>query len=290
MNKTQNELVSVIIPAFNAQNTLRRAVASVLAQTHEDFEVLIVNDGSTDGTGGVAEELESEDSRVRVIHKENGGPSHARNVGLSASRGGFFQFLDADDEILPHKFEVQVRALRDDPGAAAVYSQCASVDDLTGQVYPATKEEAPLPLLDTLSYRNWFAPLVPLLRRELVEKVGGFDNALRGGEDYDYWIRCAKVGRFIYVPGEVGHYHLHPGQSHRKPGLISSAQPILVQKHFANDGVRRRRFLSYFHLETAKSNKADGDLLSCAANLIRFAVNARSIKEARFVLRLSKSS
>jgi len=282
-------MVSVIIPAFNAQGTLRRAVASVLAQTHEDFEVLIINDGSTDGTGGLADELAGEDGRVRVMHKENGGPSHARNVGLSASRGEFFQFLDADDEILPNKFEVQVQALRENPGAAAVYSQSASVDDLTGEVYPASKGEAPLPLLDTLSYRNWFAPMVPLLRRELVEKVGGFDNALRGGEDYDYWIRCAKVGRFIYLPGEVGRYHLHPGQSHRKPGLISSAQPILVQKHFRNDGVRRRRFLSYLHLETAKSNKADGNLLSCAINLARFVVNARSLKEARFVFRLSKS-
>jgi len=289
MNETPSELVSVIIPAFNAQGTLRRAVASVLAQTHEDFEVLIVNDGSTDATGAVADELAGEDDRVRVIHKENGGPSHARNVGLSASRGQFIQFLDADDVILPHKFEVQIRALRDDPGAAAVYSQCASVDDFSGELYPATKGEAPLPLLDTLSYRNWFANMTPLLRRELVEQVGSFDNALRGGEDYDYWIRCAKVGRFIYLPGEVGRYHLHPDQSHRMPGVISSAQPILAQKHFGNDGVRRRRFLSYMHLETAKSNKADGDWLRCAANLARFAVNARSIREARFVLRLSKS-
>lgn len=287
MVNSRRNLVSVIIPAFNAEKTLRRAVDSVLAQTHTDIEVLVINDGSTDETRSLAEALERADERISLINKENGGPSHARNVGLKHSRGEFIQFLDADDVLLPEKLEIQVRALLDDPEASAVYSQSDSVDDVSGEVYTATKGEAPLPLLDTLSYRNWFAPMVPLLRRKLVEAVGGFDNELRGGEDYDYWIRCAKVGNFAYVPGVVATYHLHPAQSHRKPGLISSAQPTLMNKHFRDDPILRRRFLSFLFLEAAKEQRASGNLIQCAISLARFALNARSVKEARFVLYLS---
>ena len=102
---TSNVKISVIIPAYNAADYLPRAVGSVLMQEFEDFEVIIVNDGSTDGTAAVCDELAEHDIRVRVIHKENGGVSSARNIGLDAACGEFVMFVDADDAIRDRSLE-----------------------------------------------------------------------------------------------------------------------------------------------------------------------------------------
>ena len=96
---TDNVKISVIIPVYNAADFLPRSVGSILMQDFEDFEVILVNDGSTDSSAAVCDELAEQDSRVRVFHKHNGGVSSARNVGLDAARGEFVMFVDADDAI-----------------------------------------------------------------------------------------------------------------------------------------------------------------------------------------------
>ena len=94
-----NPKISVIIPVYNAESTLRRCVDSVLAQTYTDFECLLIDDGSTDKSGEMCDEYAAKDSRVRVFHKENGGVSSARNVGLDNAKGEWITFLDSDDYI-----------------------------------------------------------------------------------------------------------------------------------------------------------------------------------------------
>jgi glycosyltransferase involved in cell wall biosynthesis len=96
---TQNVKISVIIPVYNAADFLSRAVGSVLMQEFDDFEVILVDDGSTDGSAAICDEFAAHDERVRVIHKENGGVSSARNAGLDAAHGEFVMFVDADDAI-----------------------------------------------------------------------------------------------------------------------------------------------------------------------------------------------
>jgi len=102
-------LVTTIIPVYNRAAMLREAVASVLAQTYRPVEVIVVDDGSTDETAGVADELAGDE--VRVIHQPNGGPGTAREAGRRAARGEFIQHLDSDDLLLPHKFALQVAGL-----------------------------------------------------------------------------------------------------------------------------------------------------------------------------------
>src|SRR5690348_4318950 len=108
-------LVSTIIPVYNRAALLQEAVASVLAQAYRPIEIIIVDDGSTDDTGFVAEELTKRHSDVRVIHRKNGGPGAARESGRLVAKGEFIQFLDSDDLLLPEKFQSQIAGLRKFP-------------------------------------------------------------------------------------------------------------------------------------------------------------------------------
>ena len=108
-------MISVIVPIYKAEQTLRRCVDSLLAQTHSDFELLLVDDGSPDGSGAICDEYASKDSRVRVFHKDNGGVSSARQVGLDHSRGEYLIHVDSDDWVAPRMLEELYRkAVSDD--------------------------------------------------------------------------------------------------------------------------------------------------------------------------------
>lgn len=106
-----NPLITVIIPIYNVEKYLRECLDSVLAQTYTNLEILLVDDGSTDGSGAICDEYAGKDSRIRVIHQENGGLSAARNTGLDAARGEYVSFVDSDDVVGPHFIEVLYDAL-----------------------------------------------------------------------------------------------------------------------------------------------------------------------------------
>ena len=98
-NNNNQNLVSVIVPVYNILDCLERCVDSLLAQTYKEIEILLVDDGSTDGTGTLCDQLAEKDSRIRVFHKENGGSSSARNVGIQQARGEYLGFVDSDDYV-----------------------------------------------------------------------------------------------------------------------------------------------------------------------------------------------
>ena len=106
-------IVSIIVPVYNAEKTLARCVDSILNQTYQDYELLLVNDGSTDSSGGLCDSYAARDQRVRVFHKENAGVSNARNLALAQARGTYLQFLDSDDWITPEATLSLVRAAED---------------------------------------------------------------------------------------------------------------------------------------------------------------------------------
>jgi len=193
-------LVSIIIPAYNAEKYIARAIKSALNQTYKDIEVIVVDDGSTDRTAEIVKSFQ--DPRVRYIYQENQNVGVARNNGIKESRGKYITFLDADDEYLPEKVEKQVKFLKENPQYQAVYCD-------TLQFY----SDAPDKFLKSIEYHpsgDIFEALLHsslinlnsfMATKELLLKVGMFDPRPNFPEDWELWLRIAKAGY------KFGHIH-----------------------------------------------------------------------------------
>lgn len=288
MTTSRPRLASVVIPAHNAEAFLSDAVRSVLDQTWRQLELIIVDDGSTDGTGPLADELRAADDRIRVVHKPNGGLSSARNAGIAAAKGDALSFLDADDAFLPEKLAHQMAFLEHFPGCDLVFSDYYIGDrDLTPiwleSVQPPTDR-----MNDYVLFRNAFAPFCPLLRRRLVRAVGTFDETLRVSEDWDYWIRAAQVGKFSYLPGPVGVYRTHPQQMHHNHELMEATGRRLADRTFMR-GSRRWRIMTASRLwAEGRRAPAGRRLLRTPIDLVRVCFVARSPRIVRNVLRWAR--
>jgi glycosyltransferase involved in cell wall biosynthesis len=184
--------LSIVIPAYNVAPFIQAAVISALAQTFEDHEVVVVDDGSTDDTSLVLEEIRRtcNDPRLRIVRQQNGGLSAARNTGIRHSRGKFIGFLDADDIWLPQKAEMQIRAMECDPtiGISFSHSEYMTEDGRrTGRILLAKKAR---PSLHDMIRRNQIGNgSSPIVRRECFDAVGRFRTNLRSSEDYEMWCR-----------------------------------------------------------------------------------------------------
>jgi glycosyltransferase involved in cell wall biosynthesis len=191
--------IAIIIPAFNVAPFLRETLLSVVAQTHTDWSLTIVDDGSTDATDEVAAGFR--DARIQLIRQDNAGVSAARNRGIhraEATAPDAFLFLDGDDWLAPNALERLVDVLDSAPWAAAACGRYARV------AANGTERLSPVPpsgcLLERLLIRNLFANGGHLLiRREAVQAAGDFRHDLSYGEDWEYWTRVALLGEFVSV-------------------------------------------------------------------------------------------
>jgi glycosyltransferase involved in cell wall biosynthesis len=192
-------LISVIIPAYNASKTIQETIDSVLSQTLQDFEIIVIDDGSIDSTVEIVSSIQ--DHRLKVFSYPNAKQAASRNRGFAHSTGEFISFLDADDLWTPNKLEAQLKALQDNPQAAVAYSWSHCIDEKgkflreashstsSGDVY------AKLLLCDFLDNGS-----NPLIRRQALLEVGGFDESLPPAEDWDMWLRLAARYHFVAVP------------------------------------------------------------------------------------------
>lgn len=239
--------VSVIIPTYNRAALLREAVDSVLQQTFVDWELIVVDDGSTDGT---AEYLASvSDLRVRVARSgHSGNPNTVRNAGLAHAIGRYVAFLDSDDWWSADKLARQVAALESTPGCGWSYTGLA-VSDSGGTPVPPDEPEAFEPkdgwILEAfVSGRARIQTSTVMAERTLVDDVGRFDDRFVIAGDFDLWIRLAERSRVVAVPGALTTVRRHSGRY----GLgFTGARPVLRQA-FAmmssrlRTGRLRRRF------------------------------------------------
>ena len=188
-----NPEVSVIIPVYNAANTLRATVASVQEQTLHEWELILVDDGSTDGGFAVAEALMAEDPRIRRIARSNGGPSSARNAGAAAANGRYLAFLDADDHWAPKRLAGLSRFLDERPDVGVAFSRVAFLDASTGRITTRTRHHPHLPLESLLPENPTCSASNLFLRVEVFREIGGFDETLRHAEDQDLLVRLAAA-------------------------------------------------------------------------------------------------
>lgn len=212
MNQATECLISVIIPCFKQAHFLRDCIASLQAQTYPHWEAFIVNDGSPDDTGAVAESLSANDARVRYVEKKNGGLSSARNAGLKVARGEYIQFLDADDLLEPTKFEIDLSALKHLGQDAIAISDYLFLDG-AGTLYSnrysnprfLRQEDPELELAV-----RWESDLsIPvhcmlvssaLLHRNQLQ----FSERLANHEDWEFWMRVFKVAPKVALTKRIG--------------------------------------------------------------------------------------
>ncbi len=204
-------LVSVVIATYNMAAYLPLAVQSALDQTYRNLEVLIVDDGSTDGTRKAVEPF-LEDRRVRYLYQQNRGQAAAKNHGVRESRGEYVAFLDADDLWVRDKLEQQVPLLLKSSDVGVVYSKMAYIDETGKELgisdYGLFRGRVSGPLLIS----NFIGFGTSMARRQCFERLGGFDEAMKMGIDYDLWLRFSTEYAFDYVDRPLLRYRVWSGQ------------------------------------------------------------------------------
>jgi glycosyltransferase involved in cell wall biosynthesis len=207
-----SNLVSTIIPVYNRPQMIMKAVESVLAQSYRPIEIILVDDGSTDETPGVLDKLAVDyPDIIRVIHKENGGPGLAREAGRLAARGEFIQYLDSDDWLLPEKFELQVRMLRDHPECGIAYGISRLVDEKGNTLTEPSKWTGRRYeyLFPALLVDRWWHTHTPLYRRSVSDAAGPWSK--QRPEDWDLEARMGALRtRLVYCNAVVSCHLEHP--------------------------------------------------------------------------------
>ena len=240
-------LVSVVVPAYNAQATLDETLQSVREQTHRALEIVVVDDGSTDGTRALAERHAAADPRVIVLHQANAGVAAARNAGWQRARSEFIAFVDADDLWAPAKIERQLAVLQSADARVGLVYRWHSKIDAAGRV--ALRQESPLhqgDVLEPIIMSNFIGNgSSVLIRRDALVAARGFDAGLQaqgaqGCEDYLLYFRVASSRRFALIAERlVGYRDLPHNMSSDRPRMLRSW--MLVQREILDGHHERAR-------------------------------------------------
>jgi glycosyltransferase involved in cell wall biosynthesis len=206
-------LISVIIPAYNVESYIETALNSLKHQSFQNFEALIIDDGSTDQTPVKAIRFCNEDKRYRLLKKQNGGLSSARNYGIEQAKGKYIALLDSDDAYAPKKLETHVHILENQPEVGVVYGGSRIMRN-DGRLTALTLSGRPIhkdPLI-ALLYKNFVGHgSNGIFRRALTDRIGTFDETLRSAEDVDFWLRIAATSaKFWRVPKPLTYYRVRP--------------------------------------------------------------------------------
>ena len=191
--------ISVIIPAYNVERWISQTIKSVQEQTFSDFEIIVIDDGSTDKTLEIIKGIR--DHRLKVLSRQHAGVSVARNVGIANATGDFIAFLDADDLWTSDSLEAKLNGLQEHPRAGAAYSWTLLINEQGTILQPL---RGPIFYEGNLYFEFLTGGVFDcgsvLVRRRAIESVGEFDPTLAYGEDLDYWLRLARHSTFIVVP------------------------------------------------------------------------------------------
>lgn len=225
--------VSVIIPVYNAMRYFPETVDSLLNQTFQDFEVIAINDGSSDN---IEEWFSSiQDARFQLISQVNQGQAKARNVGLEIAQGEYIAFLDADDLWEPTKLEKQVRVLDASPQVGVVYAWVSGIDSNGIPRGRTIKNFDEGNVWQALVLHNILeCGSTPLIRRSCFDKVGFFDVRLPPCEDLDLWIRISRYFDFSVIHEPLVFYRLHEGSSGKNWKVAEKNYLIVLEKTFEN--------------------------------------------------------
>ncbi|HEX7051019.1 MAG TPA: glycosyltransferase [Longimicrobiales bacterium] len=239
---TPPPLLSVVIPTYNRLRLLRETIESVRAQTYAHWELIVVDDGSTDGTAEYVAGLG--DPKIRLVGAErSGSPAVARNIGIGHARGEYVAFLDHDDIWMPGKLEAQVAALANRPEADWCYTRLWQIDP-AGRSLGQYDDSVPFggaALLDAIGLKPGITTSAVVVRRALLERMGGFDPYLTGCEDLDLWIRLRRESEPVAIIEPLTRIRVHDGSLSRDHLLMQRSCLRLYRKVAAGSSSRRVR-------------------------------------------------
>lgn len=222
--------VSVIIPTYNRVKLLNNSVASVLSQTYRDFELLVIDDCSTDNTSDFLSNIA--DRRVRCIkNTSNKGITATRNIALSNANGKYIAFLDDDDEWMPDKLEKQINLMENSSkGLGCIYTGCNLVDAEDNRFNQTTVPHYRIRILNELLLENFIITSSTLIKADCFETVGMFDESMPFAEDYDMWIRIAQAFDFDFVRSPLVNYRIHRNSiSFNNSATITGLERLLTK-------------------------------------------------------------
>lgn len=202
--------VSVLMPVYNAERYLREAIESILAQTFTDFEFIIVDDGSTDGTADILQEYASRDERVQIVSQANRGLTRSLNTSIRLARGELIARMDADDVAIRDRFEQQVRYLEQHPCTTALGGQVLLIDDEglpIGPEYLPTDHESLVRRLWNGQYP--IAHPTAMIRASAMRQVNGYSEEFRVSQDFDLWFRISEIGFLANLDSTLLKYRQH---------------------------------------------------------------------------------
>lgn len=245
MNTLPEPNISVIVPAYNARAYIDDTLAAIFRQTHSPAEVIVVDDGSLDGTAG---HVNRAFPQVTVVRQDNGGPSRARNTGAEQASSEWLAFCDSDDLWLPWRLEAQVGLIQTEaalgtlaPALVGGHTLLAGADD-AGLVAeraarsgrPPDRKPREVTLADLL-VRNFIRSSTVLVRARVFRDLGGFDPHSDGAEDWDLWLRIAAGHRVIVSPVPLSVYRSRPGSYSRSVPRLTRATIGVMQKWLPDD-------------------------------------------------------
>lgn len=272
--------VSVLIPTYNRKAYLREAIDSVLAQTYTDYEIIVVDDGSTDGTGEALAAAYGE--QIRYVRQDNQGESVARNRGLELAQGEYVALLDSDDLWLPEKLARQMTAIETDAKVGLVFCQSWIIDGEGRRVHDIPHgthlRNGKLTLEGLCLHNRISGPSTTLIRRAVLNHIGGFDPDIHFGEDWDLWLRIAMHYELAFVPEPLACIRRHHGTQCYYPSVERNAQRLaqhltILEKAFASwpdepPTELRRLAIGYQYAQAFLAEEAVGNTDAATQNML----------------------
>ena len=247
-------LVSIVLPTYNRAYLLKRAIQSVLNQTYRNFELIVVDDGSTDNTKEVVEDFH--DKRIRyVAHEKRRGANAARNTGIKLAEGEYVAFQDDDDIWLPRKLEIQIRVFQSSSrNIGVVYTGCWRIDYKRRKVFylPSMKKsQIEGYIYSNILKENFIPTTTAVIKRECFQHSGFFDENLPRLQEWDLWIRISKYYNFKYIDFPLVVSYISQTSISRNLDALISAQIYILNKYFSE--ISRNPELLAHHYSTIGS-------------------------------------
>jgi glycosyltransferase involved in cell wall biosynthesis len=254
MTSERPPIASVLMSVYNDERFVGLAIESILTQTLSDFEFIIVNDGSTDGTAAILTKYAAQDRRIKVYQQTNSGTTAAANFGLSVARGKYVARLDSDDISHPHRLQAEVDFLEKNPGIALLGGG-SEIIDAGGRIIGVRNIETSCPSR-TLLHRCIYQQSDVMFRTDVVVKLGGYREKFRNAQDYDLWLRISEVAEIAKLDAVLGQWRLNGG-GYTLSRTLEQKGEVKVIKQFARQrrAIGRDDYASYLPPEGMKHRR-----------------------------------